>query len=134
MSDFKDSSNSSDSETKLLASKNANQDEKTIKALERKISKFKPPLKKMIDDPLMSSLEKLEDKEPIQQSFKSQKDFTKDSSMDEETLKILKRKEKKLKETYYLIKLYMIILKTSTLFLKNSIDSSKINIFSLKNL
>ena len=60
----------------------------------------------------------------LKQSFQSQRDFTIDQ-VDEEHEKKLKRKEKKLKETYYLIKLYMIIQKTSTIFLKNCIDISQ---------
>jgi len=119
-SDFKDSSTSSDSETKLFQRKLDSKEEDSKR--ERKISKFKPPVRTMEDEKHEEIINEI-DQIKLQQSFQSQKDFTRDQ--DEEHEKKLKRKEKKLKETYYLIKLYMIIQKTSTIFLKNSIDISE---------
>ena len=118
-SDFKDSSTSSDSETKLMTKKLA-ETAKCKATADKKVSKFKPPITQMHDEP-----------EPkykfFEPSFKSQKDVKKMEAIELEKLEKTKEKELKLKEKYYLIKMYMIIQKTAVLFSKNPMDTSKFN-------
>jgi len=119
-SDYKDSTTSTDSETKLFAKKLAeNSLEKLGGKIDRKASKFKPPITPMKDESEINNYEFLE-------TFKSQKDVEKMEKCEELHAEKMRLKEAKLKETYYLIKLYMIIVKTATLFSKNPIDTSKI--------
>lgn len=122
--DFKESSTSSDSETRLF---NRKTDEPQN---EKKISKFKPPLTVMKDENIEIKSENIKEF-TMQDSFKSENMVTesqenKKTYLDEEHKKTLKKKEKKLKESYYLIKLYMIVLKTATFFSKHRIETSKL--------
>ena len=120
-SDYKDSSTSSDSETKLLTKKLA-ESTKNKGNIDKKASKFKPPITPMQDDPETQIYSFIEP------NFKSQKDVEKLEKTELEKLEKIEKiklKEAKLKETYYLIKMYMIIQKTAVLFSKNPMDTSK---------
>ena len=121
-SDYKDSSTSSDSETKLMTKKLA-ETAKSKACADKKVSKFKPPITQMHDEPEPES-SKYKFFEPI---FKSQKDVKNLEKNELEKIEKIKDKELKLKEKYYLIKMYMIIQKTAVLFSKNPMDTSKFN-------
>lgn len=86
---------------------------------DKKVSKFKPPITQMHDEPESSKYKFFEP------SFKSQKDVKNLEKMELEKCEKIKEKELKLKEKYYLIKMYMIIQKTAVLFSKNPMDTSK---------
>lgn len=128
-SDFKDSSTSSDSETKIFAKKN----EKSEKPqnFERKISKFKPPLfkesEKIVKEEENTEDFEAEEEKKFENSVQSEKSMSispEKQLLDIEKAKKLKKKEKKLRETYYNIKLYMIMQKTASLFAQNPLNTS----------
>lgn len=85
---------------------------------ESKTSKFKPPISPM------QGIEPLGTYAFLDTNFQSQKDVDKLEQAEEQKSERMKLKEAKLKETYYVFKLYTIILKTSTIFQKSSIDTS----------